>query len=379
MIIDYADTAELDPATIVFDDLDTSAVGPLVREPRDVFGRPSYDKMGFARQLRDIVAARYEVDPRAWSISLWRNTRDGVSEYACLFCAGGGRILALRPLPSPNFDAWFDAEATVGVGRASYGLYMTRNQFGTAHQDFSKLFTDPIGFFRRLVPYSYRAAEHEADRRRFLASLERSPPEGERADLDRTRELWCRLIDLPGVESDPPDPAAKEHFERRTGMALPAELEVVYSISDGARHEASRLEFLTLEEITAAWWNWKTIFDSEPLEDLRRPESREGVTAGLYANPLWIGFALEAHPADYFSLDLLPGPEGRVGQIIRNGRDVREVERVAMDLNGFLRDRIRRIKRPNESPRSRETSARRGARQTVTREAPEPDEKPKGR
>lgn len=180
----------------------------------------------------------------------------------------------------------------------------------------------PIGKVRRDLPKSSGAAA--------LMPLERWIKHHATAD-----SLWFN------------PPATAEEIavtEAALGVTLPDEMKQLYLRHDGQQPGAPWLlygwEWLSLERIRSEWKVWKELLDSNTFDGMTRAADGEQVRADWW-NAKWIPFTYSGS-GDHHCVDLAPGPEGRVGQIIEMWHDdgVRPV--VAPDIlsffNGFVAD-----------------------------------------
>ena len=93
------------------------------------------------------------------------------------------------------------------------------------------------------------------------------------------------------------------------------------------------MDLLPLSMVMKHWSDWKTIFDDWTLAELKGNNySHEDLTIGMYTNPRWIPL-VEKYQAHYVGMDLMPGPKGKIGQIIHFGRDQDTIIREAENIN----------------------------------------------
>ncbi|MEV0775261.1 SMI1/KNR4 family protein [Streptomyces sp. NPDC050433] len=150
----------------------------------------------------------------------------------------------------------------------------------------------------------------------------------------RFREYLERRAAILGYPDELPPPAtatALDEAERRLGRSLPADLRALYAIADGDgigfehRYLFQDHAWMSLEHLVAAqdewstgerpWFGWDlewdaVVFDATPAHTVRRSG----------AHPGWLPFATR-HDGNYLAADTAPARAGRVGQIIRSGRD----------------------------------------------------------
>jgi cell wall assembly regulator SMI1 len=133
-----------------------------------------------------------------------------------------------------------------------------------------------------------------------------------------------------------------------TGFALPAELQVIYQLNDGAKNAFFGLDLMPLSEVIAAWEEWKCIFDDWSLDELMgNNTSDRNKTLGMYTNPYWIPF-IDNISGNFFGLDLMPNQAGKRGQIIAFGADTDDIICIADSLNQLLALSIAMIESPEQ-------------------------------
>lgn len=164
-------------------------------------------------------------------------------------------------------------------------------------------------------------------------------------------------------------------FERLVGRSLPEDVRESWLIHDGQRpipdelsgedadpgqtpenlgllfgHELMPLldgdDCLTTRSALGNWKDWAEMVDEAErgeddgtLDELGEDStsSPEGSIRRLYASRAWIPLA-EIHDSDHFGIDLDPGPNGAVGQVINFGRDQEAKHVLATSWAQFLED-----------------------------------------
>lgn len=157
------------------------------------------------------------------------------------------------------------------------------------------------------------------------------------ADPVAAVEEWRTLLEVEGTAGgDPLTDAQLEEFVATTGLDMPAELEAILRVANGAARLG--INFMGSDEIVHQWKEWKVIFDSWPLVDLTDSyKCPTDEVVAIYCNPPWIPL-VEERTGNYAAIDLLPGENGRAGQIIYFGADESLSLRViATDLTDLLR------------------------------------------
>ena len=97
------------------------------------------------------------------------------------------------------------------------------------------------------------------------------------------------------------------------------------------------LHLLGTEAVRREWKQWRG--RETHNEEFRWDYSSfpEGAVQLDYANPGWIPLTQDAG-ANYLGVDLAPGPNGSIGQVISFGRDERQKCALAKSWSGFLGD-----------------------------------------
>ena len=136
-------------------------------------------------------------------------------------------------------------------------------------------------------------------------------------------ERWKAL--LPG--SDPVNPPASAEaiaaLEQQLGVSFPADLRALYTKSDGENGIVGvflgwgwlRLDRISWNMDEPFWSGWELDWD-KIVPDANPP----GRVRRLRGSPQWIPFA-EDGGGNFLAVDLVPGPKGRIGQVIAIGRD----------------------------------------------------------
>lgn len=133
----------------------------------------------------------------------------------------------------------------------------------------------------------------------------------------------------------PADPAAVAAAERELGLALPEPVRALLELTDGAPLDLDApgddgdeprggllgwWEPLSLAEIVTAWRQDRA-FGTDPLTPYDEvPLHPPGVLVPAPSHPARIPFARDGG-GNLLALDLVPGPHGRVGQVVEHGSD----------------------------------------------------------
>jgi cell wall assembly regulator SMI1 len=131
---------------------------------------------------------------------------------------------------------------------------------------------------------------------------------------------------LPGVSE-----LALRHFEAAVGFELPLSVRAFWSVCGGEAKlggagVACGFVLLSPQAALAEWQSLAQLrarVGDEELEALARPclSKPPGTIREQYSLPGWIPLWKEPHEANYVGVDLDPGPNGVVGQVIGFGRD----------------------------------------------------------
>ncbi|CQR56554.1 SMI1/KNR4 family protein [Paenibacillus riograndensis] len=142
------------------------------------------------------------------------------------------------------------------------------------------------------------------------------------------------------------EPATEEELleaEQQLGFPLPEEVEELYRIHNGQNHMYGivfGLDFLSLTELCRKWNDWKELIDSEGPEGLEElgglcTSAPPGAIQTVYANLRWIPLFYDGS-GNAVGVDLDPGEQGSMGQIINFGRDEDNKLVLAPNLAAFI-------------------------------------------
>jgi len=101
------------------------------------------------------------------------------------------------------------------------------------------------------------------------------------------------------------------------------------------------LTFMSLEKILLQWGGWKQIFDEWEFDGLLScGECASEEVLPIYTTPHWIPL-VDERSGNFAALDLMPGPNGSIGQIIYFGpEESRSLKVLATDLGDFLHKQL---------------------------------------
>lgn len=133
-----------------------------------------------------------------------------------------------------------------------------------------------------------------------------------------------------------------DELENIIGQGLPQELRNVYAQNDGQSNDEVvcgvlfGLEFLSLAEMKRVWRDWYDLAQSMP-ELAKEPGTSHPPSAILaeYINIHRIPFASDGS-GNHLGIDLQPGLQGRIGQVINYGADEKRKFVVAPSFKSFL-------------------------------------------
>lgn len=132
-----------------------------------------------------------------------------------------------------------------------------------------------------------------------------------------------------------------EEFSREIGFAIPEEVREWFMWINGQVHQPHLsvlfgFDLLSLSDSLREWRFWQTVSDmnAEFAESCR--SFPEDAILPAYTTPGWIPIAKTSRPADYLGIDLNPGPEGTIGQVINFGRNEEKKFVAGVSLADFL-------------------------------------------
>ncbi len=150
--------------------------------------------------------------------------------------------------------------------------------------------------------------------------------------------LRGRLGSLESSLLPPASDADISQAEQAMNVTFPAELKQLYAIHNGELHSGPGLffglQFLTLGEMVNEWKIWSDLQDeyadmgdhySIPSDWIKEQ----------YINRQWIPFCHDGG-GNHLGIDLDPGPDGIVGQVINFGRDEETKFVIARDIGQFI-------------------------------------------
>ena len=130
-----------------------------------------------------------------------------------------------------------------------------------------------------------------------------------------------------------------ESLETKIGVELPNSLRKFYQWHNGQKGEILTglfygLEWLSLESIYIEWESWSELED-EGFASMSGKSFHPGLVKEVYINKQWIPFASDGG-GNNLGIDLDPGAQGTVGQVINFGADEDTKYVLADDFESFL-------------------------------------------
>lgn len=156
----------------------------------------------------------------------------------------------------------------------------------------------------------------------------------------------------PGVREAEFD-AFSDEVRQKTGHILPEDMKALYLENDGQKHGSLNgiwlgLEFLALENVREQWQSWCAIAEETDM-NIQIDDCTSyprGAVQTLYACPGWIPLAFD-WGGNHFGVDLAPGLQGRMGQVINFGRDDIHKYVMASSLGVYLEWQLEQLKEGN--------------------------------
>jgi internalin A len=146
---------------------------------------------------------------------------------------------------------------------------------------------------------------------------------------------------LPQLEGSLRGPANEKTLaeaEIELGLVLPEELRALYLLHDGEETNGPGLfmglRFLPVEELVQHWKVWAEL-EADWGVEAEHYSVPMGWIQERYINRGWLPIG-EDGGGNHIGIDLAPGPEGRIGQIINFGRDEETKYVIALTLTDML-------------------------------------------
>ncbi|WP_431262698.1 SMI1/KNR4 family protein [Roseateles chitinivorans] len=129
-------------------------------------------------------------------------------------------------------------------------------------------------------------------------------------------------------------------LERHLGVTLPDSLKAFLAVHDGQDGNHGLVggeHLLSVDGIRNEWSNWREIDESDMNADSAQFMTSEppGYIKPLYTHRSWIPLTKD-WGGNHYGLDFDPDEKGRVGQVIKFGRDEDEKRLIAEDFDRFV-------------------------------------------
>lgn len=187
-------------------------------------------------------------------------------------------------------------------------------------QERSEQFSSELhAWLRGASPRDWHGQDDRPLKESFIAEAERNAS-GANVSIDgeQLANTYRRLLHDRGQEDR--DGATEEdlaRFAEVAGFDLPSELKAVLRIADGCWLGAAYCQMMSAAAIVEAWAEQNRAFEGSTLAYLTTGSTRtDRRTLDIDSTPRWIPLADHKNGA-YVGIDLLPGVEGAVGQVIQ--------------------------------------------------------------
>jgi cell wall assembly regulator SMI1 len=153
-------------------------------------------------------------------------------------------------------------------------------------------------------------------------------------------EAWLAANAAPIATGLNPPATVKEltDTEQFLGVQFPEDVRNSYLRHNGQAFDSPWMidgwEWLSLERIQDEWKVWKGLLDGGDFEGIQSDADGSSVRNDWW-NPAWIPLTYSGS-GDHHCLDLAPGPQGKVGQIIEMWHDEGSRPVVAASFRAWL-------------------------------------------
>ena len=134
----------------------------------------------------------------------------------------------------------------------------------------------------------------------------------------------------------------EDELKREVGQRLPQSLRDIYLQNDGQDRKTMYgiffgLEFLSLENLIDNWNVWRDVASDSFYADMIDFSTfyPEEAIKHKYACAGWFPFSVDGG-GNHLGIDLSPGPQGKIGQVINFGADEENKVVVATSFEAFL-------------------------------------------
>lgn len=155
-------------------------------------------------------------------------------------------------------------------------------------------------------------------------------------------EAWLAANAVPIANGLNPPASVKEltDTEQFLGVHFPQDVRESYLHHNGQACDSPWMmdgwEWLSLERIRDEWKVWKDLLDGGDFEGIQSDTDGSAVSTDWW-NPAWIPLTY-SFSGDHHCLDLAPGPQGTVGQIIEMWHDEGSRPIIAGSFKTWLSD-----------------------------------------
>ena len=139
-------------------------------------------------------------------------------------------------------------------------------------------------------------------------------------------------------------------LERLVNATLPTSFKAFYSVHNGQSKARTGLvdadQLLGVADIITQWHHWKDLLDSETFTYNEEPilSAPDTGIKNDWWNPLWIPITSDGF-GNHLCIDLDPGPEGQVGQIITLWHDDAHRAIVAPSFEEWIKEYLNALEK----------------------------------
>ena len=243
-----------------------------------------------------------------------------------------------RALRAADGAGWHAVELTVEPGRVEAVVNTVLTQ-STGH--LPPTYRVVVDAARRAQP-----VEHGPD-----AGSPREPSGDPRRVVELAKEYCESYAQLMGRPLELRPPATEDEIaaaEAELGLAFPADLRALYGLLDGEYNSYGLFggpTFLALVDVVSQWKYFCEPDEDPPsTHDVGIEAHPPGTVRPVTWHPRWIPFG-NRNDGNFFGVDLAPGPNGTVGQVIEFGVDYDDgpVTFVADSVTDLLADLVARM------------------------------------
>lgn len=347
-LLDYNNLDGIEFAEIDFLQVDTRTISPVISLGYDdFFKEEKLDKDNFRQQIWQLL--RFD-ETNERLIIIYRVCNS--PQYYGFAYLKNRYILPIQFNSSVNIAAWITALTAKMNPQINKIITIAEKQskFSISTMGKDDLFGEAELFLKKNAPKSYKLIEERQIKQNYLDSFQVIKSMEQKIELEETKSLWQEFITIVDSEDVVLNKGVNSElftsFKTETNLELPPELKLIYSLNNGGKRLFFGFDLMPLDKVIKEWHNWKLIFDDWSLEELTGNNySDSNKTIGMYTNPRWIPL-IDTIGGDFIGMDLMPGKQGKLGQIITFGADTDTITCLANNLNHFLSLSIDLIKKP---------------------------------